>query len=329
MAYAIVVLLILIGDQAVKYWTSVRIPVNAGVRSFIPGVIDITNIHNSGAAFGILKDADARWFFIILAAAFVALVVWLLRNDVIKGSLGRWALVMVMAGGIGNCIDRIVSGYVVDMFCFSFWKSFPVFNIADIFISVCGVLFCIYLLLNKEDLSEQNPAEAVERVPRVSPRARRNEPDPMTDRVDYISQLSRPVVEGRRNIEAEKLARSIEQSEPQLGVGPGDWVVPPEPEPAPPRAKREPRSNPFEDLNAAPAGKSDESKVEWVNPFEEHAPTEEDLPQMGASPETPLETTAAEEPPVSDLFSAARPAAPEKSEGDFSVDDIIAEFKEK
>ena len=209
MSYVIAVLLILIGDQAMKYWTSVNIPLNSAQRSFIPNVVDITNIHNSGAAFGILRNAGARWLFIVLAVAFVALVIWLLKNDVIKGRFGRWMLVMVMAGGVGNCLDRIVSGYVVDMFQFApkFLDWFPVFNIADIFISVCGILFCIYLLKNKDDFSDKKLSEAAERVPRV-PRPRRSEePDPMADRVDYISQLSRPVVEGKKHIEAEKLAR--------------------------------------------------------------------------------------------------------------------------
>ena len=326
MSYVIAVLLILIGDQAMKYWTSVNIPLNSAQRSFIPNVVDITNIHNSGAAFGILRNAGARWLFIVLAVAFVALVIWLLKNDVIKGRFGRWMLVMVMAGGVGNCLDRIVSGYVVDMFQFApkFLDWFPVFNIADIFISVCGILFCIYLLKNKDDFSDKKLSEAAERVPRV-PRPRRGEePDPMADRVDYISQLSRPVVEGKKHIEAEKLAREIEKTEPQLGVGPGEWVTPlDEPAPAEKTAKRPARTNPFETLNNASApADAETAKTDWANPFDETA--QAPAPAPAAQPEPAPASEAAP-----DLFSDVRPAAPKKDEGAFSVDDIIAEFKDK
>ena len=330
MLYAIVVLLILIADQAVKYWTSQTLPLNGAPRDFIPGVIQVTNIHNSGAAFGILRDADARWFFIILAVAFVALVVWLLKANVIKGKFGRWMLVMVMAGGVGNCLDRVVSGYVVDMFSFAFWEKFPVFNVADIFISVCGVLFCIYLLRNKDDLSDKNIAEATERAPRMPRMPRRGEePDPMADRVDYIEQLSRPVVEGRKNIEAEKRAREFEKSEPELTVGPGEWVTPPEELAAPTRrevqaAKKEPRANPFESMNSAPDSALTDSL------FADKAP---EAPAQPAAPKAPdLFAGAAPKaasPAPDDLFAAAPPAKPKKDEGEYSVDDIIAEFKDK
>lgn len=333
MPYAIVVLLILIGDQAVKFWTSKSLPLNGAPRDFIPGVIQVTNIHNSGAAFGMLRDAGARWFFIILAVAFVVLVIWLLKNDVIKGKLGRWSLVMVMAGGVGNCLDRIVSGYVVDMFQFAprFMDWFPVFNLADIFISVCGVLFCIYLLKNKDDLSDKTVSQAVQNVPRRA-RARRDENDVIPERgVDYISQLSRPVVEGKKHIEAEKLAREIEKSEPELTIGPGEWVAPPEEE-KPSRAetaKLREHVNPFKELNARKDSAAPE-KADWSNPFSDRpAPTDAPAP---AAPEAPV-PAAPDETPVpeapDDLFSAVKPAAPKKDEGEFSVDDIIAEFKDK
>ena len=339
MPYAIVVLLILISDQAVKRWTSKSIPLN-GARDFIPGFIQLTNVHNSGAAFGILQDAGARWFFIILAVAFVALVVWLLKNDVIKGGFGRWTLVMVMAGGVGNCLDRIVSGYVVDMFSFKlpFLIWFPVFNVADIFISVCGILFCIYLLKNRDDLSEEPVKQSVQRVPA---RSRRDEYEQMPERgIDYIAQLSRPVVEGRKNIEAEKLAREIETKEPTLSVSPGDWVNPFEEEkPAPVEAPPKEHVNPFQQMNITPAESAEVKADTWVNPFDEkpEAPSAPD-----ESKETPVENAEpveiSEPAPESESTSAAGNAedlpaeatsAEMNDDSNFSVDDIIAEFKDK
>ena len=340
MPYAIVVLLILISDQAVKLWTSKSIPVNGAPRDFIPGFIQLTNVHNSGAAFGILQDAGARWFFIVLAAAFVALVVWLLKNDVIKGRLGRWTLVMVMAGGVGNCLDRIVSGYVVDMFCFkpSFLNWFPVFNVADIFISVCGVLFCIYLLKNRDDLNDEPVKQSVQRMPA---RSSRDENEQMPERgIDYIAQLSHPVVEGRKNIEAEKLTREIETQEPKLTVGPGDWVNPfGEEKPAPVEAPPKEHVNPFQQMNATAAESATVKADVWVNPFGEkpeapaapdegtETPVENAGPAEVSEPAPAPESTSAAEN-AEDLPADATSAEP-KDDSDFSVDDIIAEFKDK
>lgn len=150
MLYAIVAVLALILDQAVKYWTTVNIVETAGRATLIPGFIHLSNVHNTGAAFSFLEGA--RWFFVVLCLLFVLLVVYALAKDLITHPVCRWSAVMVMAGAIGNCIDRIVCGYVVDMleFDFLFFKRpFPVFNIADIYITLGVIVFCVALLLEK------------------------------------------------------------------------------------------------------------------------------------------------------------------------------------
>lgn len=146
MLYAIVAVIALILDQAVKYWTTANIVLNTGVKELIPGLIRLTNIHNTGAAFSILEGA--RWFFVILCIAFVALIIYVLAKDIISTPKARWMAVMVMAGAVGNCIDRIICGYVVDMFEIELF-TFPIFNVADIYITVCGILFCLFVLLEK------------------------------------------------------------------------------------------------------------------------------------------------------------------------------------
>lgn len=146
MLYAIVAIIALILDQAVKYWTTANLVLNTGVKELIPGVIRLTNIHNTGAAFSILEGA--RWFFVILCIAFVALIIYVLAKDIINTPKARWMAVMVMAGAVGNCIDRIICGYVVDMFELELF-TFPIFNVADIYITVCGILFCLFVLLEK------------------------------------------------------------------------------------------------------------------------------------------------------------------------------------
>ena len=148
MLYAIVAVIALIIDQAVKYWTTANLVLNTGEKALIPGLIHLTNIHNTGAAFSILEGA--RWFFVILCVVFVALIIYVLLTDIISAPVARWAAVIVMAGAVGNCIDRLICGYVVDMLEFEgFMSWFPVFNIADIYITVGGIIFVIFTLLEK------------------------------------------------------------------------------------------------------------------------------------------------------------------------------------
>lgn len=146
MIYAIAAVLVLIADQAVKFWTTKNIPLNE-IVDFIPGVIQLTNIHNYGAAFNILQNA--RWFLIAITFVFIIGIIVLMTQEVIHTKFGRWTMTMILAGAIGNCIDRMLYGYVVDMFEFEFF-TFPVFNVADIFITVFGILFCIHVVLHNE-----------------------------------------------------------------------------------------------------------------------------------------------------------------------------------
>lgn len=170
MLYAIVSVLILIADQGLKYWVTLNIPLNEGRVELIPGVVDLMNIHNYGAAFSILQNAP-HWLFIIIAVVFAAIVIVSLRRNWIHGNFGRWTAVLVLAGALGNCIDRMLSGYVVDMFSFPFWKSFAVFNLADIFITVCGILFCIHVLFFRgEKPAPEQDAAAPTEAPRRAPK---------------------------------------------------------------------------------------------------------------------------------------------------------------
>lgn len=154
MLYAIVAVIVLIFDQAMKYWTTLHLELNTGVKELIPGLIHLRNYHNTGSAFSMLGDwAGARWLFLIVTVLFAVLVILALAKKLITGKFGRWMALGILAGALGNGIDRMLYGYVVDMFQFGFWKSFPIFNVADIFITVCGVLFCVYIILHKDPLS--------------------------------------------------------------------------------------------------------------------------------------------------------------------------------
>lgn len=155
MWYAIVAILILIADQGLKYWVTVNIALDTGHVTLIPGVLELTNIHNNGAAFSMLEHAP-HWIFILFTLVFAAVAVFCLRHNVVHGKVGRWSVVLVLAGAIGNCIDRILSGYVVDMFNFLFVR-FAVFNLADVFIVVAGITLCLHVIFYRGDESESAP----------------------------------------------------------------------------------------------------------------------------------------------------------------------------
>lgn len=136
------ILLLIALDQVVKWYVVKEIPLG-GMRRFIPKVVSLTYLKNSGAAFSILENQ--QWFFtIITILAMGAAFVYLYRH--IKGSL--WLLLgltLIISGGIGNFIDRVRQGFVVDMFHLDF-MNFAIFNVADIYLTVGVGLLLIYIL---------------------------------------------------------------------------------------------------------------------------------------------------------------------------------------
>lgn len=148
MLYAIIAAIILIGDQWLKYWVTVNITLSTGDVALIPGVVKLVNIHNSGAAFGFLSNTEyARWLFLGVAALFIIVIVVVLAKHLFKSRFANWCAVLALAGAVGNCIDRALYGYVVDMFKVEF-MDFAVFNIADIFLVVACIAFVIYLIVD-------------------------------------------------------------------------------------------------------------------------------------------------------------------------------------
>lgn len=148
MLYAIIAAIILIGDQWLKYWVTVNITLSTGEAALIPGVVKLVNIHNSGAAFGLLGDAAyARWLFLGVAALFIIVIIVVLAKHMFKSRFANWCAVLALAGAVGNCIDRALYGYVVDMFKVEF-MNFAVFNVADVFLVVACLAFIIYLIVD-------------------------------------------------------------------------------------------------------------------------------------------------------------------------------------
>ncbi|WP_324718613.1 signal peptidase II [Limosilactobacillus fermentum] len=145
MAYYLLFIVSLVGlDQFVKYWVSANIALGTS-HSFIPDLMNLTNLHNNGAAWSILEGQ--QWFFYLITLAAVVVLAYLMR----QWHTNRWkmiALSLIMSGALGNFINRVHQHYVVDMFEL-LPINFPVFNVADSCLTV-GVIALIIIIL-KED----------------------------------------------------------------------------------------------------------------------------------------------------------------------------------
>ncbi len=143
---AIVIILILtICDQLLKSWVASSI-VLGGSKQLIPGIIELTNLRNSGAAWSIFEGQQTFFTIItIIAIIVIGYFIWQYRKN-ISVLIG---LSLIMAGTIGNFIDRLRQGYVVDMFETTF-INFPIFNIADMCLTI-GVIWLIICILKEKD----------------------------------------------------------------------------------------------------------------------------------------------------------------------------------
>ena len=306
MFYAIAVVLVLIADQALKYWVSLNIDLNTGEQALIPGFIKLVNIHNNGAAFGLLGGGGWRWVFVVVALVFAVVVVYALKRDLIHGKLGRWAAVGVLAGSIGNCIDRVAYGYVVDMFKFEFLgdsRLNAIFNVADVFISCCGVLFCLYIIFGGEDSLATAGEEDAEPAPKRrsgghSAGSHSKKPQARRPAAKEAPRAQRPSAEPRTRIPVKEYS--------------------PRPSGARPARPVEPRAvdskNPF---------------AEWENAPRPAQPKPEAEPRPAAerrSAPEPRPARPAQEPRPSQPRPAPKPRA---AETEFSLEDILAEFSDK
>jgi len=287
MIYAIVVVLVLIADQGMKYYTVSNIALNTGEVPLIDGLVHLAHVHNYGAAFSIMQNT--RWLLVALTAVFIAVVIYALCAEYIQGPLGRWSAVLVLAGALGNGIDRLFIGYVVDMIEVEF-MSFPVFNIADIFVTCAGIAFCFYIVFHKSP----EPETAAEKVP-FSQRVRalrEKEPERHGGDIEMIRR-------GARGAEIVKKNADVPPAEPKVR----------------PEVPKFDPNDPF---------------AEWEKPaqkaepvvFEEPAPQPE--PEYIPEPAPVAEPVVAPEPVA---VPAREPEVVTVDDMEFNIDDILAEFK--
>lgn len=120
----------------------------------IPGWLQLHYITNDGMALSLLRGQ--RWLFVVVAVVFLAIIIWAIAKRHIYKPVELWLVAAITGGAIGNLIDRIATGLVVDMICIPWFSTF---NVADLFITIPAVLLVIYILIwDKEFLSDKPKA---------------------------------------------------------------------------------------------------------------------------------------------------------------------------
>lgn len=145
---------------ALDQWTKALAAAQLTGRTvvLIPGWLQLHYITNDGMALSLLSGK--RWFFVVVAAVYIAFVVWAVAKKYVRKKPVLWLLAAITGGAIGNLIDRIATGEVIDMICIPWFSTF---NVADIFITVPAVLLVLYILIwDKDFLSEKKPKDAAQ-----------------------------------------------------------------------------------------------------------------------------------------------------------------------
>ncbi len=146
--YSLFAAFVVAADQFTKYLTVLHIPLHEEIP-FLPGLLQLTYVQNTGAAFSSFEGQQGMFAVIFLLFTGMILFEYFKKPMAFK-PLERWCIAAIYGGGLGNMIDRVRMGYVVDMIETTFME-FPVFNVADCFISCGCILLMVHLFLfNKE-----------------------------------------------------------------------------------------------------------------------------------------------------------------------------------
>ena len=156
MPYAILALVLVALDQLVKYLVLQNIPLGGHVP-FIPYILELTYVQNTGAAFSIFSEHT--WMLALVSLVMSVVLALALWKNFFRHPLGKVTLTLLLAGAVGNLIDRVFRGFVVDMFNVLF-MNFAVFNVADICVVVGGIaagVYYLFLMDKLEPKAEEEP----------------------------------------------------------------------------------------------------------------------------------------------------------------------------
>lgn len=142
MLYYLLSIFLIVIDQLVKWWVRGNIPLGTAIP-FIPYLMDLTYTQNTGAAFS--SFSGLTWLLALVSLGASVVIALLLWKNFFPGVLGKLSLALILAGAVGNLIDRVLLGFVTDMFMTTF-INFAVFNVADICVVCGGFLMAVYAL---------------------------------------------------------------------------------------------------------------------------------------------------------------------------------------
>ena len=149
-------------DQLTKYLAAANL---AGrTITLIPGWLQLHYITNDGMALSLLRGA--RWLFVVMTVVYLAIVILVVAKKWLKKKPELWCVAAITGGAIGNLIDRISSGLVVDMICIPWFSTF---NVADLFITFGALILVIYIFVKDKELLADKP--------KAQPEENRHDPD--------------------------------------------------------------------------------------------------------------------------------------------------------
>ncbi len=140
--FLLLTILWVLADQLVKQWTQLNLGLHE-TQAFLPGVLELTYVQNTGAAFSLFSQHT--WLLALISGIASLALLTLLVMDYFPHTMARISMALLLGGALGNCIDRVFLGYVVDMFSTTFVR-FAIFNVADIGVTIGGVLLLVYIL---------------------------------------------------------------------------------------------------------------------------------------------------------------------------------------
>jgi signal peptidase II len=143
--FVVVSFVLVVLDLWLKYWAVANLQ-NQPDIILMKGVLGLTYVQNPGALFGFLASLGARWILAALKAVILGGILWYYNRLPLEKRFWflRVPMIFVFAGGVGNLFDRVKLGYVRDMLNFLF-VSFPVFNLADVYVT-CGVFSLFFVI---------------------------------------------------------------------------------------------------------------------------------------------------------------------------------------
>lgn len=158
MPYAILTVVLVALDQLVKFLVLTNIAPGEHVP-FIPHVLELTYVENTGAAFSMFSEHT--WLLAVISLVMSVVLAAAIWKGFFQHPLGKVILTLLLAGAVGNLIDRVFRGFVVDMFNVLF-INFAVFNVADICVVVGGIAAGVYYLFLGEKLEGRNSGQEEE-----------------------------------------------------------------------------------------------------------------------------------------------------------------------